>query len=164
MATNNIYMLTDLLKEVQNIEINVGDKTYKISTKIKFLCKMERNYAKYINNGERMTFFKILKENFEFIPDTYFRLKRYKEMKEDKEKDKITRDAIISVAINDAFEQIDLYALLIILYSLIDDDELTFEQFQEFGIEDFKQNDIFNIFKNAIKDISPESDGNAEKK
>lgn len=160
-----VKMLSDLLKEVQNVEINVGDKTYKISTKIKFLHKAEKNYSIYINNGQRMTFFRILKENFEFISDAYLRYKKLKEKEEEKEEEYgFTTYDVIALAVSEAMEQIDIYALMVILYSLIDDETLTFEEFQEVNLEDLFQNNFSEIFKTVIDDISPNTAGKSGKK
>lgn len=153
MKTN---VLSDLIKKMDNVQITINDTNYKISTKIKFLMRLEDNYKKYLSNGERVTFLKIIKDNFEFIL-TFNELKK---------KDEYDKETIAMAVLSDAMENVDLYALSIMLYSLIDDENLTFEEFLEFDVLDFVQTNFSKIIDDVYNDVVniDDSVGEDEKK
>lgn len=149
-------LLSNFTEKFNDIEIILNDKTYKLTTKIKFLKKIEDNYSKYISNGKRVTFLKILKDNIAYIFDYQSMMAKGKYSKQ---------DVAIAIA-NEALDNIDIYAITIIIYSMIDDENLTFEEFQEFDMLEFINVNFSKIIENVYEDVvkvSDDSDKNKKK-
>ncbi len=161
-------LLHEFLKEAQKLEIRIGDNIYRLSTKLKFLMKVEKNYKHYIEPGERTTFLKVFKNNFGFIIDLLGVINNIKDDKEDDKEDykttKITTLNLLLVALDDILENVDLYALSVIIYSLIDDENLSFQEFQELDLIQFIDIDFKNILKEIYKDLIEDDDDTKKKK
>jgi hypothetical protein len=144
-------LILNLIKNLQNDgpkTLKIKNKEYKISFDIRFLLKLRTVYEDVY--GIDKDPLKILNEDLGII-ELCYRFKNVENM-DDLEK------------IENVLESINSIALMLVIFSLINDSTLDFNTFSNFSLSDFLENDIQNIAKKINNSVTPTVTSASKKK
>lgn len=133
--------LNKLILKVNGIKIKINNEEYVFKTNIKALARLEKNYKELVNGGKYLTFLKILKNNFSFMNE-YYKLTDDTELTENQE---------MSLFLDLFAENVNIYALSVIFYSLLET-QMTFDEFSEIDLLDIYSVNFKELFDKFSED------------